>query len=203
VSARWKRLGAKPADIPYCAFYAKKLEEAGWAPTFVDAAISFGLKHQEVGWDKFEGLAIHQMRKQGLNDSVIDSMLIPADVIRESPHVREALEAQSFAEDHAAGRQQAVSTDRLDEIRRMMADDPDSYWGNPKLQAEFASLIEAQEGAPPGEVFIASEQVWRKKEIERLMAETPDKYWGNPSLQAEFAELAVSEQPSGPQEDAR
>jgi len=192
--SRWKKLGAKPADVPYVNFYARKLKDAGWSDGDINEAIAFGLKHQNEGWAKFEGLAIHEMHRRGIDGSIVNEALTPGDIILEQPQVRDALEAQSFAEAHAAGPQspQTSADGRLAEIQRLMASDPDKYWQDPAMQAEFAKLVEAKEAGTPAPAAPNP----RRAAIERMMAQTPDAYWGNPEIQNEFAAIVAAETPA-------
>lgn len=187
--SRWAKLGAKPADIPYCNHFAARLKGLGWNAGEIDQAIGFGLKHAGEGWQKFEGLAIHEARKIGLDDHALDAALSVGDQVIDTPGIRDALEAQAFAEAHVAGPQKPADG-RIAEIERIMRDDPHAYWKDERLQAEFARLIEAKETGTPSTPAPAG---GRRAEIEALMARDAHEYWGNEAVQTEYAAIIEQE----------
>lgn len=190
MSARWKKLGAKPRDLPYIKHFAAAFAAQGWNDAEIDHAIGFALKHQEQGWERFEALAIREAGKLGLDDAGLDQALSVGDQIFALPQLRERLETDAHIEEHMAGRPDTSAADRLAEIKRVMNEDPAAYWNDDRMQEEFARLAAAQEAAEAA----PSPRNPRRAEIEKAMA-SGDDYWRNPEMQQEYAALVAADMP--------
>jgi hypothetical protein len=195
MSARWTKLGAKPADRPYIEFYARKLRDNGWSESDIDTAIGFGLKHQHEGWAKFEGLAIHEMQKRGIDGTYINEVLTPGDIIQEQPDIRASLEAHSFAETHANLAAPKGDDARLAEIQKLLATDSDAYFRDAAMVKEHEALLAAKEpGAAPYQAPAPTER--RLAEIQQLMKDDGGRgYWNNPAIQQEHFALVEASLP--------
>jgi hypothetical protein len=203
MSARWKKLGAKAADVPYCNAFSARAAQWGWSPAEIDRAVEFGLKHQTEGWDRFEPLAIHYVHSQGLadkgfSDTDLDQALGWVETVRQTPAIREALDAQSYVETFNDRSGTATGSEgRIKEIEKVMREDAHRYWGDPAMLKEYEALITARENARQSEpVRMPTAAEKRLGEIQQAMQTDMHAYYRDEAMQAEHFALIEAQMPA-------
>lgn len=180
----YRQFGFTEADASYVAAFEKWARKQGWPRDQIEAAYAwYADQPRDSDRDNLIDSFSAFSDAQGWSSDARDAALVWHDTVVE--HGSEAI----LPEEHTAPR----DLESLDDIRRVMQEDPERYWSDSDMQRVHHDALERQASRSAVAKSIPSADQQRRGEIERLMRDDSRTYWRDEQLQNEYAAILARE----------